>query len=116
MTILSRESATALPLFVFHLRPFLQPRWRYEREDFFFVPIAAACDTERGQAQFSARDVKRGHKDEKMNIVKCIHCGNETPDTIGVCQRCGMPWDKSWNEVIKEENEQTEQREDGGEK
>ncbi len=52
-----------------------------------------------------------------MNIVKCIHCGNDTPDTIGVCQRCGMPWDKSWDEVIKEEteNEQKGQGEDGGE-
>ena len=52
-----------------------------------------------------------------MNIVKCIHCGNETPDTLGVCLRCGMPWDKSWDEVIKEENEkeQKEQGEDGGE-
>ena len=86
MTILSRESATALPLFVFHLRPFLQPRWRYEREDFFFVPIAAACDTERGQAQFSARDVKRGHKDEKMNIVKCIHCGKCITEVVKGCK------------------------------
>ena len=46
-----------------------------------------------------------------MRIVKCVHCGNDTPDNIGVCLRCGEPWDKSWDEVIKEENARKSQSE-----
>ena len=43
-----------------------------------------------------------------MGTIKCTHCGNYTPDTIGACQRCGKPWDKSWDEVIKDDEEQEE--------
>ena len=79
MTILGRESAYALPLYVFHSRQFLQPLKRYE-ERFFISLISClttSSNTEQGNARSLRCETKQGQEEVKMSQKTCKECGRE---------------------------------------
>ena len=64
------------PLFVFPSRQFSQPHLRHEERLSYVLKSCQRVqrkqsDTERGQAQFSDCEPKRGHKERNMTIVEC---------------------------------------------